>query len=311
MPGYTLPYASISGANTKATIAQTLVAFPQYSGVTDTWGGNVANLSYNSAQVSLNQSVWHGLSYTVNYTWSKNIGDDGTFRSGFALPAGAVDGGRAYAQDRVERSLTTVDTPQVVAAYGVWQLPFGRGKIGGDNFLVRTLAGGWQFSTIYTFASGTPLAITYGGCQAPNGGQCEPDFNPSYVSNPRKNGRYGKGVTAAALSSVQFIDPSAFQAPSAYTTNFSTNLNRIGNVARTAPYGLRNPYRWNDDISLRRTFPLYERLNLILEADCLNVANHPTFTNINAAWAPGSTSFGTVGGASGNRDIQLAGRITF
>ncbi len=311
MGGYTLPYSSISGTATKATIAQTLLAFPQYSGVTDTWGGNVANLSYNSAQVSLNQAPWHGLSYTINYTWSRNIGDDGTFRSGYALPAGTVDGGKAYPQDRIERSLSLVDTPQNVSAFGVWQLPFGRGHLGGDNFLVRTIAGGWQFSTIYTFASGVPLAITYGGCTAPNTGQCEPDFNASYFANPRKNGTYGKGVTAKNLSSVQYIDPNAFTQPSTFTTNFSTNLNRIGNVARTAPYGLRNPYRWNDDISLRRTFPLHESLNFVFEADCLNVANHPTFTNINTSWAPGSASFGTVGGATGNRDWQLAGRINF
>ena len=311
MSGYTLPYASISGSATKATIAQTLLAFPQYSGITDEWGENVANLSYNSAQISLNQTPWHGLSYTINYTWSKNIGDDGTFRSGFAIPGAAVDGGRSYPQDRIERSLSLVDTPQNVAAFGVWELPFGRGKIGGDNFLVRTIAGGWQLSSIYTFASGTPLAITYGGCTAPNSGQCEPDFNPAYLKNPRKNGTYGKGVTAANLGAVQFIDPTAFTAPSTYTSSFGTNLNRIGDVARTAPYGLRNPYRWDDDMSVRRTFPVRERLNFIFEVDCLNVANHPTFSNINTAWAPGSTSFGTVGGASGNRDFQLAGRLTF
>ena len=311
LPGSTLPYASISGPATRATIAQTLLAFPQYSGVSDTWGSNVANLSYNSAQISLNQREWHGLSYTVNYTWSKNIGDDGTFRSGFALPAGSVDGGGSYAQDQIERSLSLADTPQVVSAFGVWQLPFGRGKIGSDSFLVRSLAGGWQLSTIYTFASGTPLEITYGGCTAPNSGQCEPDSNPGYFRNPRMNGGYGKGVTAASLGSVQFIDPNAFAKPANYSENFGTNINLIGNVTRTAPFGLRNPYRWNDDLSLRRTFPLYERFNLVFEADCLNVANHPTFRNINTSWSPNSSSFGTVGGATGNRDFQLAGRVTF
>ena len=178
LPGYALPYASIAGATTKATIAQTLLAFPQYSGVSDLWGANVANLSYNSAQLSINQRAWHGLSYTVNYTWSKNIGDDGTFRSGYALPAGTVDGGGSYKQNKIERSLSLVDTPQVVAAFGVWELPFGRGKIGNDSFLVRNLAGGWQISSIYTFASGVPLAITYGGCTAPKQRPMRTRFQP-------------------------------------------------------------------------------------------------------------------------------------
>ncbi len=35
----------------------------------------------------------HGLNFNVNYTFAKNIGDDGTFRSGFAVPAAALSGG--------------------------------------------------------------------------------------------------------------------------------------------------------------------------------------------------------------------------
>ena len=71
------------------TIAQGLVAFPQYSGVTDLWGSNVGNFSYNSLQFTLQQRMAHGLSFNVNYTYSKNIGDDGNFRSGFNIPAAA------------------------------------------------------------------------------------------------------------------------------------------------------------------------------------------------------------------------------
>jgi hypothetical protein len=319
LPGFSLPYSSIVAANTRASIAQLLVAFPQYSGVTDTWGVNVANLSYNSLQVSLNQRQWHGLSYTVNYTWSKNMGDDGTFRSGYPLPAGSVDGGKSYGMNRIERSLTTLDTPQSASVFGVWQLPFGAGGIGRDNWAVRTFAGGWQLSSIYTYASGVPLAITYGGCTAPLSGQCEPDRNPNFSGRVRINGSYGSGATARNFTR-QYINPNAFAAPSTYApvatgASFSSPINLIGNATRTAPYGLRNPNHWNDDISLRRSFPIHEHVNFVFEADCLNVANHPTFSGVNIAWGPQGTSayssFGQVTGATGNRDFQLAGRINF
>jgi len=318
-PGTQLPYAAISGAATKATIAQTLVAFPQYSGVTNTWGQNVANLSYNSLQATLDQRPWHGLSYTVNYTWSKNMGDDGTFRSGYALPAGAVDGRGAYAQNRIDRSLTVIDTPQVVSTYGVWELPFGRGKIGDTNWIARNVAGGWLLSSIYTYTMGVPLAITYGGCTAPLSGQCMPDYNPNFSGSVRQNGKYGQGDTSKNFTK-QYINPAAFQAPATYApttagATFASPINLIGNTTRTGAYGLRAPNRWNDDMSVRRTFALNERLNFIFEADSLNVANHPTFTGVNTAWgAPGSSaysSFGEVSGASGNRDFQFAGRFTF
>ena len=65
LAGYKLPYASISSTSTQATIAQTLLAFPQYNGVSDTWGQNVGNISYNSLQASLAQRPAHGLSYTI------------------------------------------------------------------------------------------------------------------------------------------------------------------------------------------------------------------------------------------------------
>lgn len=307
MPGYKLPYASISGVATKATIAQTLLAFPQYSGVTDTWGVNVANISYNSLQASLEQRPWHGLSYTINYTWSKNIGDEGTFRSGYDLPAGAVSGSnRAYKANRIDRSLTTTDIPQNIAAYGVWELPGTHSA----SRLVRALGGGWQLSGIYRYTEGTPFVISYGGCSSPNTGTCEVDYNPNYAGRPRTNG-------AMKRLNTQYIDPNAFQAPAhlfqatnGKTTTTSNFL--IGNVSRTAPYGLRNPSYWDVDSSLRRTFGIYERLKFTAEVDTLNVLNHPTLTNLTTAWSPGSTSFGTLTGAMANpRDFQFAGRFTF
>ena len=60
--------------------------------------------------------------------------------------------------NRADRSYTTTDTPQNLNIYGVDKLPFGKGHIGGDNFLVRTLLGGWALSGIFTYHSGTPLA---------------------------------------------------------------------------------------------------------------------------------------------------------
>ncbi|MGI4826573.1 MAG: TonB-dependent receptor domain-containing protein [Janthinobacterium lividum] len=316
LPGFTLPYATISNLATRATVAQALVAFPQYSGVTDTWGQNVANISYNSLQVTVARRMAKGLSFTANYTWSKNMGDDGTFRSGYALPAGTVSGSTAaFSQDRIDRALTTTDVPENASIYGVWQVPLGKGHAAlSGNKYISAIVSGFQLSSIFTYISGVPLAVTYAGCTAPLGGTCMGDATSGYMGSPRMNGQFGKGVTAASLgtaSSVKFIDSTAFKTPNLYSSNLSTNYNQIGNLRRTAPYGLRAPGRTNDDISLRRTFPLSrgDRYSFIFEADCLNVANHPTFGNINTVI--GSSAFGTVGSASGNRDFQLAGRLTF
>lgn len=85
----------------------------------------------------------------------------------------------------------------------------------------------------------------------------------------------------------------------------------IGNAPRALAYGVRNPYTWDVDSGLRRTIPLREGMNFIFEADCLNVWNHVTFGSPSATWSNASTTFGTITSASGNRDWQFAGHLTF
>jgi hypothetical protein len=332
-----LPYFQAAAAlNSNATISQMLVAFPQYSAVTDTWGQNVGNFAYNSLQITLQQRTSHGLTFNANYTYSKNIGDDGTFRSGFDIPAAALSRSTSgWHQNRIDRSRTTIEAPQSLHVYGTYQLPFGRGGIGGDNMLVRWIAGGWQASGIYTYSAGTPLAVVWSGCTtstasgsatSPGTGmtsnQCMPDISPTFTAKTaRINGSFGTGaggVTNANLGTVQYIDPTAFTTPtdvSTTPTGAHTAQYLIGNAPRTTPLGLRGPGTQDLDMGIRRTFPLWrESLKFVFEANCINVWNKVTFANPNTTWTSGSTSFGTISGTASTynpRDFQFAGHINF
>jgi hypothetical protein len=327
-------YTAAGAISSSATIQQMLTAFPQYSGVSDTWG-NVGNFNYNALQLLLEQRLAHGLTFTVNYTYSKNIGDDGTFRSGWDLPAADVSGGtQAWKQDRIDRGLTAISTPQVVHVFGVYSLPFGQGQIGGKSMLVRALAGGWQLSENYSYNSGYPVAVTWSGASGtntPGQGTGMPDLNPlseAYMNhNGRINGSYGKGPNGTQyvnLGSVQYVDPTAFTSPISVSTapnctpggrNQPSNCNAaylIGSSPRTAALNLRNPGTQNIDGRLSRSFPLhFESAEFVFEADCLNLWNKVTFGGPSASWSNGSTSFGTISTASGARDWQFAGHITF
>lgn len=317
-PSYFVNAASVSNA---ATIAQMLVHFPQYSGVSDTWG-NVSNFGYNSLQITLNQRLSQGLTFNFNYTYAKNIGDDGTFRDGFDIPAAAISGGsHAWKMDRIDRSSTADSLPQTLHTFAVYQLPFGKGHIGNDSRTVRWLAGGWQLSGIYTYSSGTPMAVVWSGCSGstyPGQGQCMPDLNTSSPDvskhNARISGSFGKGPNgfqAASLGHVQYIDPGAFAQPANIST-VSTAQYLIGSAPRTRPLNLNNPGTWDVDSGLRRTFPIHDNLQFVFEADCLNTTNHVTFNGPNVSWSQGSTSFGTVSGiANSPRDFQFAGHINF
>jgi hypothetical protein len=310
------PFVAAAAKSSTASIQQLLKHFPQYSGVSDTWG-NVSNFSYNSFQATLEKQMSHGLSFNVNYTFAKNVGDDGTFRSGFNIPAAAISGGgHAWKQDRIDRSLTADNMTHLLHAFGVWQLPFGKGRIGNDSRAVRWLAGGWQLSSIYTLASGTPIEVTWGSNCLTSVGQCMPDKNGAFTGSARINGKWGRGPNgyqAATLGKVQYIANNAFATPQ--SAGFEP---LIGNAPRTHAYGLTSPGTWDWDAGLRRTFPIHENLQFVFEADCIDVTNHVNFggpSSGNLDWSPTSSSFGTVtglaGGVPNNRDWQFAGHINF
>jgi hypothetical protein len=343
MPAFYTAAGALASGATSATIQQMLVAFPQYTGVSDTWG-NVGNFAYNALQLMIQQRPAHGLTFTMNYTYSKNLGDDGTYRSGWALPASALSrstGGATLAQNRIDRSWTVISIPQTINIFGVYDLPFGKDKLGGDNRAVRWLAGGWQLSEVYNYLAGTPIAVN-GGSGSAGQGQAMPDLNPGWLSSTaRQNGSYGSGphgFTACNIGigtgchAIQYVNPTAFisavnnsTAPGCVPGSSSNAQGScqaeylIGNAPRTAPYGLRNPGTQNLNAGLRRSFPLgSESRTFVFEANCFNVWNKVTFSGPSAAWSNASTTFGTIGsvtggggGPSGARDWQFAGHLNF
>src|SRR5260370_39561458 len=107
----------------------------------------------------------------INSTSAKTMDDAGTGRSGWAIPASANAAGHAWAQNRIDRSLSINSQPQNLSIYGAYSLPFGKGKIGGDHFTARPLLGGWDFSNTRQHSSGLPLPITASRAATPTLGQ--------------------------------------------------------------------------------------------------------------------------------------------
>jgi hypothetical protein len=323
--GLSLPYPSFP---TSQKISQMLLPFPQYKGVTDEVGA-VSNSNYNSMQLTIDQRLAHGLTLMLNYTFSKSIDNAGTFRSGYDIPADVSSDGKAYAQGKADRSLSVFDQRHNVTGTTTYDLPFGRGHIGSGNAIVRSVAGGWRVSGIFTYFAGNPLTITQGSCSGITGqGTCMPAYAPNFSGPVRINGGWGHGASRTTLGNIQYINPAAFALTG--TGGSLANPYVIGSVARTAPYGLRGPGNYNIDASVRRTFDLWNRENVkfVFEANSFNALNHVWFgsTSSNATGSIGqslttvtpnsssntASSFGTVAGqANTPRVFQFAGHITF
>jgi hypothetical protein len=297
------------------TVNQYYLAFPQYKSISD---GTpfVGNTNFTALEVTLKQRTAHGLDVMLNYTYSKTIDDLGTFRVGD--------------NPRLDRSLSTADEPQNLAATAVYQLPFGRGHMGGDNFFLRSIASDWGLSGIVTYHSGFPIAVTGSGCGTGSIlNQCMPSVVPGNPS--RINGSYGKATgftTAATYTQEQYINPNAFtvaqnvststtpiggvvSTPSQQYTNVGAGPADYvpGNAARVAALNLWGPSLFNLDLGLKRTFPIYREAKLQFEIDALNALNHVVFTAPGAV-VNGGSSFGEISSVANTaRDFQASARI--
>jgi hypothetical protein len=299
------------------TVAQDLVAFPQYSGVTDQVD-SVGNSNYNSLQIIVQQRLSHGLSLMASYTWSRTIDDIGTFRSGYVIPAGALANNptKSVPIDRIERSLSTQDQRQNLIITSTYDLPFGKGHIGGGNPIVRNIVGGWRISDIVSYVSGNPLAITSSSCGNLTGqGTCMPAYNTAFTPEApggnaaRQNGKWGQGATRTTLPTIQYINPAAFvQTTTLVNPAFSCTAGSscagtgmvLGDVSRTAPYDLHGPSNYDIDATVRRTFDIWKdgKAKFIFEASVFNAVNHVWFGS------PATTADGSIGSSTSAWDTS-------
>ncbi len=277
-PSIKIPFPNFTG-----TIGQALKPFPQYGGISNPWL-DIGNSAYHALQISLNQRLSHGLTFMINYTWSKELDD----------LSGARDPNKNY----LERAPGTIDHPQVAAATFVYQLPLGDGqKWNSSNKALSVAMSHWQFSGIFTFSSGAPLTIT-GTCTSGGIlGNCYPNYVPGFTGSIWQNGTPGTGN----LATTSYINKAAFVDPPAYT---------VGNIARSAPFDLFAPHIADLDISVRREFRIVERVRLAVQADAFNINNAVHFA------APGTgidtASFGIFSSmANQPRKLQLSARVTF
>jgi hypothetical protein len=281
-PGIGLPFSNYQG-----TIAQMLKPFPQYSGLTYLWA-NRANSSWNSMQLVFEDKLSHGATIHVHYTFSKEIDNIAASRNPFA--------------GNLERALGNQDRPHVFVATAVYRLPFGaQHHLLAGNPVVRAIVSNWSISGIVNLSSGTPLSIVGSGCNTPGiVSTCIASYNPAFSGPVRINGSYGDG-NALAPGPLAYLDKNAFVDPAPYT---------FGTLPRTAPFGIRAPALYDEDVSIRREIALRENMKLAVEANCFNITNSVYFA------APGnnidSANFGQVTSQrSLPRKFQLNARITF
>jgi TonB-dependent Receptor Plug Domain len=257
--------------------------FRGYTNVTFVEFGAASN--YHSLQARLSKRFGKGLTFNVNYTWSKAI--DETDSDTETL---------AYFLNRLrERAVAGFDRTHVFTFDYIYQLP-NLGKRLGDNGVVNTVFGGWQLTGVTRFWSGLPFSVTSNGNAGTLGG------------GPRAN-YLGGPILIRDYANRQWFDPLVFGRP------------LDGQLGNTGRNWLRGPGVNNFDFSLFKDFRFTEKLRLQYRAEFFNAFNHLQWFGINtgvSATNPGTAVTAATRGASGQltstrdpRNIQMALKLFF
>lgn len=262
--------------------AATVAGRQPYPYITPTnYDDSTGNSNYNALQTRLSRATSNGLTYLISYTWSKSIdlGCSGSFGVEGCSIQNPYDPG-------ADRSVSGFDLTNIFSGSLVYELPFGKGKwLNPSNAAASYLAGGWQINSIVNLNSGTPFYVTYNGDLANIGNTF---VKANVIGNPTPTNR---GPT-------KWINTAAFATPAPYT---------FGTMGRNS---LRSDWNRNLDLSLFRSFPIKEIVNLEFRAEAFNATNTAVFATPNDVI--NAPNFGVVTSTANTpRELQLALKLNF
>jgi hypothetical protein len=276
---------------------------PQYSSL-DSWS-SIGNSSYNSGQVSLRRHSG-GLSFDVNYTYSKSI-DIGSNAERISVFEGLGFSSQiinAWSPGQL-RSPSDFDTTHAVNANWVYELPVGKGKRfgGGMGKLGDALIGGWQISGLWRWSTGYPFSV-YPFYSWPTNWDLE--SNSILVGQKPKTGQFIVPQAGGGTG------PNVFQNPSVAVNQFRDAYPGESGQRNE----LRGPGSFNIDMGLSKAWKITESQYLKLSWEVFNVTNSVRFDagniqNVNN-YTDSPSSFGNfINTLFKPRVMQLGARYTF
>ncbi len=272
------PYDLRQGVSNGTLNANLYRIYPGFSGITQE--ENETNFNYNSLQIGVRMDNRHGLTTQFAYTYSHEIDEVTNDLNSLSNPFNP-----AY-----DRGSGGFDRRHILNVNYIYNLPFFANS---SNLAARTALGGWQFSGVTVWQSGTPQYIHYTGSidtVGLGGGTTNRPDLVAPVSYPKKQ--------LAWFSTASFANPVG-------PWNGGPNQG-FGNAGKDVVVG---PGLVNFNWSLFKTFSLGEVPKLELRFEYFNVFNHTQFNNIDQN--SGDGNFGQVTTAYDPRTLQLGAKFKF
>ena len=192
----------------------------------------------------------------------------------------------------LDYSHCTEDINDIFTANGIYELPFGHGKM----FLNRgamadAFAGGWKIAGIATLRTGPWTTL---GSQQNIGffDGALPDLSGP-INNHSLHGGLGRNGRLGPYINTQNV----------------INLTAVGVQGNSGTHTLENPGYQDYDVSAYKTWKFGEQPSLSFRADFFNVFNRVNFQSISTYDL--ANNFGDVSAAYPAREIQLSLRFSF
>ena len=250
--------------------------------------GNFYHSNYNAWNVALRSNFVHGFSLTAGYTFAKtmtNLGDIGVGEASDVPDPFNLS---------LDKSPAIFDVRHTVAISEVWspKVAFGDG-------LVRAALGGWTFTGLHRFQSGTPISMIMGTDVAENGSNYASTAQIAAFVPGASNGSLRIAHPTKPAEVAEYFNTTAIANPRALTPGV------YGNVKRGAIYG---PGYIDQDLSLMRVVPLgFHELSGQFRIDAFNALNRTNFSNPDSTAS--SAAFGQIQSSNSARVLQLAFKV--
>lgn len=292
--------------------------------------GSEGDSYYDSLNVGYSTQDLHhtGLSITANYTLAHATDD---LSSTFSETASG-DYSLGYTDPfnpSLDHGNSDFDIRQRFVLAPIYRTPY---FFKDKGHAVSQLLGGYEVTGIYTVRSGTPFTFydsTYNasGYNIPRYNPATPVSAHTFKKIPvgaANTGNFYQLTSGAGQSVGQALPVDNPFYNSFYAPYSSPGISDWGPYpsTMTARNAFRGPGAYNLNVSVSKTIPIYERLNIELRAEAYNVTNHHNLyiqeSQDDAANYTGETPqiYGSKGGVTGGpnderRFLQFAGKINF
>jgi hypothetical protein len=264
------------------------------------------NSFYNALIVQYRHDFSRGFQALSNYTWGKTVSD---YPYSNNVVGGTVFGGAGSGfqyPNLYNRGENTQSHRHRFVFSGIWSPEYGKTW----PLWAKLPAAGWRLSGTMTLESGDALTVTNGGPGTPcPSGDAGTSICPTGFGSSPQDGAGFSELNVAGNPNISHGDKSFYR-------QFKTSVFSVPamNVRGNSGLGtVRGPGQNRFDLSLAKTFSLYENLHLEFRADAFNAFNHANWNSVVTTYPSGSAQFpfGMVNGANEARIVQVAGKLVF